>query len=91
MKLGELKVAIRTMKGNPLVQTTLPGGKQVWVAAQKGSLMEALNSAFEHKASETGLALTNAGKLCGVEGHYTLQIDLEDYVAASTPLLDLDI
>jgi hypothetical protein len=91
MKLGELKVAIRTMKGNPLVQTTLPGGKQVWVAAQKGSLMEALNSAFEHKASETGLALSNAGRLCETERPDTLQIDLEDYISALPVMLDLDI
>lgn len=91
MKLGELKVAIRTMKGNPLVQTTLPGGKQVWVAAQKGSLMEALNSAFEHKASETGLMLGDGGRLCSAKAADTLQIDLEDYIAASTAPLDLDI
>ena len=64
MKLGELKTAIRSTKGNPLISTTLPDGKTVWVGTMKQSLLEVLDANFEHKGVETGLSLVG-GKIIG--------------------------
>lgn len=74
MKLGELKTAIRSMKGNPLIATTLPDGRTAWVATMKQGLLEMLDTSYEHKGSETGLSL-NDGKITTVGEIVDLTID----------------
>lgn len=58
MKRGELAAAIRTAKGNPLMQVTLPGSAvPINLGIMKMMLLEQLDVAFpESKVQETGLA-----------------------------------
>lgn len=80
MKLGELKTAIRSMKGNPLIATALPDGRTAWVATMKQGLLEMLDTSYEHKGVETGLSLTD-GKIVGGQkftSAETLTVDLSD-------------
>ena len=58
MKLGELKSAIRKMKGSPFVRVTLgPGIPPMNVQPQKTPLLATLDMAFpDGKSQETGLS-----------------------------------
>jgi len=65
MKLGELKSAIRTRKGNPSVFVSLvPGADKIAVTVQKASILEALDAAFPGgRSAETGLWLNDEGQI----------------------------
>ncbi len=95
MTLGELRAALRAMKGNASVE--VPGIGSVLV--QKGSLLEALGERFKSKSAETGFTLTDAGHLkpewpgayCREDGPPALadieaaeQLDIEDAIAAAS-------
>ena len=62
MKLGELKSLIRSREGNPMVLAQL-GGQLVQVTVQKKSIMEALDTLFTGRGTETGLILNDDGLL----------------------------
>lgn len=57
MKLGELRAAIRSTKGNPIAHVTFyEGGPTIPFALQKASVLTELETAFPGgKAVETGL------------------------------------
>lgn len=69
MKLGQLKAAIRSTKGNPQVDVTFPGGKTIRFAMQKASVLEQLEAAFPGgKAVETDLIFDEKECLLRADG-----------------------
>ena len=95
MKLGELKTAIRSTKGNPLISTRLPDGRTVWVGTMKQSLLEVLDASFDHKGVETGLSLYNGKIVTSEIAAPDLTVDLSDLpMPLNEPeplIIDLDI
>lgn len=64
MKLGELKSAIRSAVGNPLVYVDYGGSVRGLVTVQKKSILETLDSIFPGgKSVETGLMLDGENRL----------------------------
>lgn len=70
MKLGELRVAIRAVKGNPMMQVTLPGSAQpIKLGIMKMILLDQLELAFPvSKMQETGLAFDAETMMLSFEG-----------------------
>lgn len=70
MKLGELRVAIRAAKGNPMMQVTLPGSAQpIKLGIMKMILLDQLELAFPvSKMQETGLSFDEASMMLSFEG-----------------------
>lgn len=92
MKLGELKSAIRGMKGNPAIPMQLTDGRKVWVKVMKQSVLDGLDQSFEHKGIETNLMLD--GELIVQEGVLPLvskSLSLDDLEPAPASRFVLDI
>lgn len=54
MLAGELKAAIRSMKGAPEIAVYIDG-EETWIKVQKASILEALSESFKRKNDETGI------------------------------------
>lgn len=54
MLAGELKSAIRSMKGSPEIAVYIDGD-ETWIKVQKASILEALSYNFKRKNEETGM------------------------------------
>ena len=69
MKLGELKSAIRTRKGNPSVVVALvTGAEKIAVTVQKASILEPIDAVFPGGLSaQTGLWLNDEAQII-IEG-----------------------
>lgn len=94
MKLGELRGAIRKMKGNPSIRLPLGGGAVMTIVTQKTPLLEELERLFPGgKGVDTPIEFNEAtGEMTvpfdpSVDGMPVAaaepeQIDLEDAIAA---------
>ena len=54
MLAGELKAAIRSMKGAPEIAVYIDG-EETWIKVQKASILGALSESFKRKNDETGM------------------------------------
>lgn len=100
MRLGELRGAIRKMKGNPSIRLPLSDGAVMTVVTQKTPLLEELERLFPGgKGVETPFELNEATGVMSVpidpsvdgmpvERAEPAQIDLEDAIAATVDLDD---